>query len=74
MVHDRSLRGFLRAIRTEPGFSLRVAAAVAFCSSLALMKGLVTAFVAVAAGVAIGLLIGFPFYRRRGYLPTGTRR
>jgi hypothetical protein len=66
---DRSLLGFARAIRTYPGFLARLAAAACFLAVMAARSGVEAAGVAVAVALGIGVVIGYPIWRK-----TGTRR
>jgi hypothetical protein len=59
----------MRAIRSYPGFGARVAVAACFCVALAAEKGFDAAALAVAGGAGIGVVVGYPIWRR-----TGTRR
>lgn len=65
---------FLRAIRAEPGFGLRLIAAAAFALGLLLAKGFIAVLIALATGVALGVVIGYPYFRGRGRLLGGSRR
>jgi hypothetical protein len=70
---DRSFRAFLRTANTEPGARLRLVSVAAFALSLFLTKGLVAVLIAGVAGFAIGVAIGYPYFRRRGRLLGGSK-
>lgn len=74
LVRDRSFTAFLRAVRSEPGFGLRVASTLAFGLGLLIAKGVVAVLLALAAAVGLGLAIGYPYFRARGRLLGGSRR
>lgn len=63
---DRSLRAYLGAIRRYPGFGLRLMAAMAVATSLALGRGVTDAAVVVVLAVAVALPVGWLRYRRTG--------
>jgi ABC-type dipeptide/oligopeptide/nickel transport system permease subunit len=69
MRGDRTVRAFLTAIRASPAFGMRVAATLAFAVSLVLTKGFATAIFALVLGAVLGLVIGYPLFRRRGRVP-----
>jgi hypothetical protein len=66
---QRGFGDFLRAVRTAPAFRFRVLMTVAFASSLVVTKGIGTALSAVLVGLSVGVLIGYPLFRRSGNVP-----
>jgi hypothetical protein len=70
---DRSFRGFLEAVREEPGSCFRVLAVFCAAASLALSRGVLYMVVTLLAALPLGIGLGYPFFRRRGRLP-GSRR
>lgn len=74
---DRSFAAFLRCVRTEPGFSWRVAALPWLFTSVVLREGLRGALVALLIGVALSAVVGheqFRYFRRHGRLLGGWHR
>ena len=70
---DRSFRAFLRTANSEPGARLRLASIAAFGLALFLAKGLLAALITCAAGLAIGVAVGYPYFRQRGRLLGGSK-
>ena len=73
-MHDRSFRAFLRRAASEPGVKWKHAMVALLGLSLFLQRGLVTLVVAALAGAVISVAIGYPYYRRKGYLWGGSKR
>jgi hypothetical protein len=61
---DRSFRSYLRAIRQQPAFVLKVSAGSLFFVGLAIRDGAETGGILVAVGIAIGIAC-YPVWRRR---------
>lgn len=70
---DRSFRTFLRTANSEPGARLRLLSIAGFGLALFLAKGIVAVLVAGAAGLAIGVAIGYPYFLWRGRLLGGSK-
>lgn len=66
---DRTLRAFLWAIRTRDGFRLKLLATGAFGLGVVIKSGVLTMLVWGGAGIALGLVIGYPLFRRSGRVP-----
>lgn len=74
LAGDRSFPAFLRAVRSEPGFGFRLAALGAFGIGLLIGEGVATLALWGGLGVAVGVAIGYPYFRTRGRLLGGVKR
>jgi hypothetical protein len=70
---DRSFRAFLRAIREEPGFGLRLASVGFGSTALAFDEGIETVVIALLAAAVAVVGLAYPYFRRRGRLPGSVR-
>lgn len=72
---SRSFSAFLRAVRETRVFWLRTAAVATLGTSLLVTKGVLTTITALVIGVLIGVLVGYPLFKKRGRVPrAGVRR
>jgi hypothetical protein len=60
----RTLTDFLRAVRREPGFVSRVLATMFFGAALVVTKGFATGLFTVGVGIALGIAVAYPHFRR----------
>lgn len=67
-------KAFLSTVRSEPGFGLRLVSSMAFGFALLVTKGITALVIAVAAGLTIAFLVGYPYFRARGRIWGGSRR
>jgi hypothetical protein len=65
----RTLLSFLQAIRAQPGFWFKVIALGAFGASVVIKSGFVVAVAILVGCIIVGVLIGYPIYRRTGRVP-----
>lgn len=63
---DRSVRGYLRAIRNGPGYSLRVMSLVALTAAAVTRSGLQDAILTLGGALMLAFAISYPYWRRNG--------
>ena len=61
---DRSVRGYLRAIRDGPGYALRVMSLVALTAAAVTRSSWQDAFLTVAGALMLAFVISYPYWRR----------
>jgi hypothetical protein len=66
---ERTFRAFVWAIRTRPGFQFKVLATAAFGLGVVLKSGVLVMLAWGGGGVALGVAIGYPLFRRSGRVP-----
>jgi hypothetical protein len=64
--YDPSFTGYLRTLRSGPGFGVKVGAAAVFSLALLLEKGWRTLAVVVLVVLLVAVAVVYPIYRRRG--------
>jgi hypothetical protein len=71
---DRTFVAFMRAVRTESGGWLRLVGCAAFGVALVLAKGVMSLLLTALVAVALGVPLGYWYFRRHGRLLGGVRR
>ena len=66
---ERTVKAYLWDIAARPGFRPRLAALVAFGSAVVMKDGLLVAGAVLGVSIVIGVLVGYPLYRRTGRVP-----
>jgi hypothetical protein len=63
------MTSFLRSISAQPGFRFKLIALGAFGASVVIKSGLVVAAAILGGCIVVGVVIGYPIYRRTGRVP-----